>query len=634
MPANASVFAARRRVVCSDVSDARPAPPAPAPAPASRTRLESWKAIASHFGRDVTTVRRWERREALPIHRLFHDKLGSVYAFTDELDGWWAARTHGAGADAATSGPPASPEGDGGADGERTRPRRWLAVFAAAVAGAGAAVLLLVRPILGPRDVPPAAERTVAGTAAAGFATGTAAASIVVLPLAAAAGDVEPAFADGMTTAITAELAAFRSLKVIAPASARRVRERGERDGSRIGQTLGVGWILDGTVERAPSRVRLALRLSTAGSGDPVWTARFDRPIAQVLELQAEVGRAVAGKMLPPAVVARETARPRRVGPVDEGVYETYLRGEFHEDQLNPASLSRAVDLFTRAVAQDPGFAPAWAGLARASLLQESWGNARAGTRAEDARRATLKALTIDPHLAAGHDVLGRVLLLYDRDWPGAEAAFRRAVAEAPSLAVAHNGYSILLQTLLRTDESLVASAKAVELDPMVAWSWSEHGRALYRARRYADAEQHYRRALALDSGFAPAIDRLVQLYIVERRFTEARRMLAGLERLPSSRRVTPLRAWLAAAEGDATSARRLLAGLSHPFRVHVALGDLDAAFAELDRAADAGALPGFALGNPELDPLRRDPRFARLAERLKLPVDALVNLPEPPRSR
>jgi TolB-like protein/Tfp pilus assembly protein PilF len=625
------VFAGRRGVVCSDVGDARPAPPSGALAPASRTRLESWKAIASHFGRDVTTVRRWERREALPIHRLFHDKLGSVYAFTDELDAWWAARTHGAAPGAATVGPTAPPTDDAPGD-TRQRVRWWSAAAAVAAAAAGAA-LFLVRPTLGPRAASPAADRAVDAAEVAGLATGTAAASIVVLPLT-AAGAVEPAFADGMTTAITAELAAFRSLKVIAPASARRVRARGAPDGARIGQALGVGWILDGTVERGPSRVHLALRLSTAGSGDAVWAARLDRPIEQVLELQAEVGRAVAAKLLPAAVVTREAARPRRVGPVDEGVYESYLRGEFHEEQLNPASLSRAVELFTKAVTDDPGFAPAWAGLARASLLQEFWGDAARGARAEDVRRATLKALALDPHLAAGHDVLGRVLLLYDHDWPGAEAAFRRAIAEAPSLAVAHNGYSLLLQTLVRTDESLVASAKAMELDPMVAWSWSEHCRALYRARRYADAERHYRRALVLDPGFAPAIERLVQLYIVERRFTEAHRMLATLARLPSSRGATRLRAWLAAAEGDQTSARRVLTRLTHPYPVRIALGDIDAAFADLGRAADAGTLAGFAMANPELDPLRQDPRFAELAARLKLPVQALVSASTPPSSR
>ena len=230
--------------------------------------------------------------------------------------------------------------------------RRWI--VGAAVAASAAAALMAA---LSPRGAAPAPARSVDAAEIGGLATGTAAASIVVLPLT-AAGAVEPAFVDGMTTAINAELASFRSLKVIAPASARRVRERGDRDSAKIGQALGVGWILDGTVERAPSRVRLALRLNTAGSGDAVWTARFDRPIEQILELQAEVGRAVAGKMLPPDVVAREAARARRVGPVDEGVYETYLRGEFHEDQLNPASLSRAVELFTQAVTEDPGFAP------------------------------------------------------------------------------------------------------------------------------------------------------------------------------------------------------------------------------------------------------------------------------------
>jgi tetratricopeptide (TPR) repeat protein len=219
------------------------------------------------------------------------------------------------------------------------------------------------------------------------------------------------------------------------------------------------------------------------------------------------------------------------------------------------------------------------------------------------------------------------VFLLYDRDWPAAEAAFRKAIASEPSLALAYNGYSILLQTVLRTEESLVAAARVVELDPMTAWARAEEGRALYRARRYADAEQRYHRALALDPGFAPAADRLVQLFIVQRRFAEAREMLSRLEALPSARSVAGLRAWLDAASGDSVAARQSTDVGRYGFRIHIALGEHDAAFRALERAADEGSLPGFTLGNPELDPLRRDPRFARLAARFGLPVERLVAL-------
>jgi TolB-like protein/Tfp pilus assembly protein PilF len=605
----------------------------------SRRRLDSWKAVASHFGRDVTTVRRWERREGLPIHRLFHEKLGSIYAFTDELDAWWTARTA---RDARPEDQVLARENDLDADPvepvgsapqdttaptaseEETRPRAVAGkrrIVGVAIVLASAALLLAV--IRGPdalkawRD---ARSRAVAAPARA------ATPGVAVLPLFnVAGGDGDSYFADGMTTAVTAELAAIKSLKVIAFTSAKRYRERGGRSLAAIGDELGVDWIVQGSVERTGERVRITIGLTRADEGRPVWSKPFERPIDGILDLQAEIARAVMAQILGPETAAGESMR--RANQVDIRAYELYLRGEFHVEQLNPVSLERAVDYFTQAVGADPGFAVAWAGLAKANLLQEMWGNAGHRGRENEVRRATLKALALDPDLAEAHDVMGRAFLMYDLDWAAAEAAFRKAVAEAPSLAVAYNGYSLLLQTLVRYDEALTASAKARELDPMAAWSWTEEGRALYRARRHGDAEARYKRALAIDPGFAPAVDRLAQLYLVQRRLPEARSMIALLERLPSSRSARRLRAWLAAVEGDRATALEASAELNNRHVVLITLGDHDAAFVELDRAVVNGSLPGFGFGNPELDPVRRDPRFARIVARLGLPVDKLVAL-------
>jgi TolB-like protein/Tfp pilus assembly protein PilF len=579
-----------------------------------RIRLESWKAVAAHFSRDVTTVRRWERREGLPIHRLFHDKLGSIYAWSDELDAWGNARRL---RDTAGDDPPVAAAVEPAIPGAFAR-------RALGGAAAIAALLLLF-------TVPPVTSTVRTWLNARGVDPATPTATtfgIAVLPLTNVSGNAEESyFSDGMTTALTAELAAFDSLKVIAATSMRRYRDRGDRSVSAIAHELGVEWILEGSAVRRGARVHIAVSLTRAATGHRIWTKEYERPIEDVLTLQSEIAGAVAAQIPGLRASTRDTRRAQRSAPPDPRAYELYLRGEFHTEQLNPVALARAVGYLTQAVAHDPGFAPAWAGLAKANLLQESWGNARSGDRATAVRQATLKALALDPDLAEAHDVMGRVFLLYDRDWPAAEAAFRKAIASEPSLALAYNGYSILLQTLVRTEESLVAAAKVVELDPMTAWARTEEGRALYRARRYADAEQRFNQALALDPGFAPAADRLVQLFIVQRRFAEAREMLSRLEALPSSRSVAGLRAWLDAASGDLVAARRSIDAGRHNYRLHIALGEHDAAFHALERAADEGSLPGFTLGNPELDPLRRDPRFARLAARFGLPVERLVAL-------
>jgi TolB-like protein/tetratricopeptide (TPR) repeat protein len=591
--------------------------------------------VAAHFGRDVTTVRRWERREGLPVHRLFHEKLGSIYGFTDELDAWWAARTARERAPEArnpTDEPAGSITESSGAttDAEPDEEVRRSDRLPSRRALAAAAVLASVTVFLGVTRGPGALETwRNAGNGPIATAVPTATAGVVVLPFvnAAAEPDLESYFTDGMTMAVTAELAAFRSLKVIAQTSAKRHRPRDGRPLPTVARDLGVDWVLQGSVGRSGDRVRIDLELTRAGGERPIWIKRFERPIAGVLELQADIARAVLAQMLGPDAVSRETRRERRDAAIDVRAYELFLRGEFHTEQLNPVSLARAADYYTQAVANDPGFAPAWAGLAQANFLQEHWGNARIGERAGEVRRATLKALALDPSNAEAHDVMGRIFLIYDRDWAAAEAAFRKAIAEAPSFPDAYNGYSILLQALVRTDEALGAAAKARELDPMAAWAWAEEGRAFYRARRYSEAEDRYKRAVALDPGFAPAVDRLVQLYLLQRRIPEARRALDQLERLPSARGGRDSRAWLEAVEGNGAAARRAAAGLAHSHRVLIALGDYDAAIADLERSAADGTLSGFTLANPELDPIRRDPRFARIVAGLGLPVDRLVAL-------
>jgi Tfp pilus assembly protein PilF len=244
------------------------------------------------------------------------------------------------------------------------------------------------------------------------------------------------------------------------------------------------------------------------------------------------------------------------------------------------------------------------------------------------------QALDLDPNLAAAHDTLGRVRLHYDFDWPGAEAAFRRAIELEPGSVAAHNGYTLFLQALMRYDEALAEAGRARALDPLSPMAVTEEGRVFYRARRYAEAEERYERALALDPGFGSALDRLVQLRLAQGRLTEARQALELLEHLPSHRprRSVALRAQLEAASGNAEAARRGLAELPEEASlpravIRIALGDHDGAFVELERGVGRKVIGPYAWANPEFDPIRSDPRFARLMREMGLPVDRLVSL-------
>lgn len=239
-------------------------------------------------------------------------------------------------------------------------------------------------------------------------------------------------------------------------------------------------------------------------------------------------------------------------------------------------------------------------------------------------------AIDEDPSLAEAHVEMGRVLGSYDWDWEGSEAAFKRAIELKPSLALAYSEYSFLLQAQARFDEAVAQARKATAIDPSPL-SLSDEGRALFRARRFAEAEDRYLRALALDPGFIFTFGRLVDLYVVQRRFSEARQILDRLEQVPPRRAPLNLRLLLTAAN-NATAAIPSIAGIMDrrkptSARIFVAQGDHDAALSALEQAAAERRLLPIRLADPNLDPLRGEPRFARLAHRMGLPVESLVAL-------
>jgi TolB-like protein/DNA-binding winged helix-turn-helix (wHTH) protein/Tfp pilus assembly protein PilF len=457
--------------------------------------------------------------------------------------------------------------------------------------------------------------------------------SLAVLPLANLTGDAAyEYFSDGMTDALITDLASLPALHVISRQSVMRYKGSA-KPLPEIARELGVDAVVEGSVARSRDRVRVTAQLVHAPSDRHVWARSYDRDLADVLELQSEIAAAVASQVHDRLGARAPAARhaPREVAP---RAYELYLQGRFNLHQLNPASLERAVEYFEKARSVDPGFARAHAGIAAATFMQEFWGGRPRSALQESVRESLRRALELDPDLSDAQDTLGRVLLHYDYDWAGAEAAFRRAIELEPSSVAAHNGYSILLQALARYDEALAEAAKAVALDPLSPMAVTEEGRVLYRARRFAAAEERYRRALDLNPGFGSALDRLAQLYLTQGRLAEAREAVERLERLPSHRRrfLVGLRGRLEAAAGNRAAARRLLGDLpgSPEFpraTIHVALGEHDRAFAELDQAVSRKTLGPYAWGNPELDPLRADPRFARAVARMGLPADRIVAL-------
>lgn len=316
--------------------------------------------------------------------------------------------------------------------------------------------------------------------------------------------------------------------------------------------------------------------------------------------------------------------------------YELYLRGQFNRQLRSAAAIARSIEYFDRALAIDPAFAPALAGLAGARFEQDIVNGEFGASRAEVKRLATL-AFDEDPTLAEAHVEMGRVLGYYEWDWERAEATLKRAIELKPSLALAYSEYSFLLQAQARFEEAVAQAQKATAIDPRLPLALSDEGRALYRARRFSEAEDRYLRALALDPGFMFTFGRLLDLYLAQRRFTEARQVLTRLEQLPPRQAPLGFRLRLDAASGQPTVTWPSMTGvvgsrtptrqLVLDARAFVARGNHDRALVALEQAVTERRILPFRWTDPALDPVRTDPRFARLVHRMGLPVEPLVAL-------
>jgi TolB-like protein len=297
-------------------------------------RLESWKAIAAYLDRDVRTVQGWERNDELPVRRLQHSRLASVYAYAHELDAWRAAREP---ADAGAE--PPSPA-------RRLSTRRWLAAIMSI--GAAVASALWLSP----------------GGTTGRLADAVPMRAIAVLPIANFSGaPQEEYFADGMTDALIARLSMVPGLLVISRTSVMQF-EDSQRRVPDIAKALNVDGIVEGSVTRAAGRVRITVKLVRAATDTTLWAEVFDRDAHDVLGLQSEVARAIARQV--EASISREALnRLAATRPVAPEVFDDYLKGMSLVQNGTRASIEEAVRLFESATARDPTFAPAHVGLAR-----------------------------------------------------------------------------------------------------------------------------------------------------------------------------------------------------------------------------------------------------------------------------
>jgi TolB-like protein/tetratricopeptide (TPR) repeat protein len=568
-------------------------------------RLESWKEIAAFLGRDVTTVRRWERREGLPVYRLLHLKLGSVYAYTMELDAWRDKQARSA----AAEDPDVRPVSEVVRLGARARA---AAVFAALVLAVG--LIWFVR------------ERTARQPVSAYGGIR----SLVVLPLENFSGNPEQDYlSDGMTEALIGRLSTIQGLRVISRTSA--MQFKGTRTSvPAIGKELNVDAVIEGSVLRSGGKIRVSIQLIRADRDEHLWSGTYDRQLQDVLALQSEVTIGIARHIEIAVTSARRGLSVPQRGVAPE-VYEAYLKGRFALHKNSRAGLEEALRYFQAAINADSSFAPGYMGLAAA---QDALGTNFYGVPAGEARPkvivAARKALELDPELADARVLLANALQK-DWQWAEAEAEYNRAIELSPSDAGAHSGLADWLLCQGRAEEALASARRAQELDP-VAFDGGQAGWILFTARRYDEAIRELRAALSIEPEDPMALWDLGFALIGAEQFDEAIRTLEKAASL-SDRSPAVLGVLVRAYAGGGRRAealrvldelqRRRQAGYVPAaafLNAYLGLGDKEKAFAWLERAAEERSnIMQFLKVHPFFDSLRGDPRFAEYLRRANL---------------
>jgi eukaryotic-like serine/threonine-protein kinase len=459
--------------------------------------------------------------------------------------------------------------------------------------------------------------------------------SVAVLPLESLSpGPDDELFADSMTGALITNLAKIRALRVVSRTSIMRYRQT-RKTAPQIGGELNVDAIVEGSIERAGSRVRISARLIRTTTDEHLWADAYDRDVRDVLMLQDEVARSIAREVRV-TLTPEERAGLARTRVVDPAAYELYLKGRLSWNERTEASINTAIAYFTQAIARDPNYAAPYSGLADCYLslgFSFDVGSVRPGEAIPKAKAAAQKALALDDSLAEAHNSLAYVKLNYDWDWPGAEASFKRALELNPGSAEAHHWYSHFLVSSGRLAGSLEASNRAVVLDQLNPIINVHLGWNYVFARQHDKALAQLGKTIELDPNYGLAYWFRGLAYEQQGKHPDAlAEMRKGAALLKGNVVVTGDTGHVHAVSGNRREAERVIKELLQestrryisPFEIaliYVGLGEVDRAFEWLDKAyQDRSDLLIYLKVDPRLDPIRSDHRFSDLVGRVGVP--------------
>jgi tetratricopeptide (TPR) repeat protein len=386
---------------------------------------------------------------------------------------------------------------------------------------------------------------------------------------------------------------------------------------------------MSGRMTQRGDNIIISVELIDASNNKVIWGEQYDRKMSELLATQREIAATIAQK-LQPKLSGGETGIAKKYTNNNDA-YQLYLKGRFHFAKRTKEDLYKSIDIFNEAIRLDPNFALAWVGIAESYAVIPSYPYASPAECVPQAKAAVAKALELDPDLAEAHTIAGVIAAVYDWDWTKAESELKRGIELGPDLAIAHYRYAwVYLSPVGRHDEAIAEHRRAIELEPLSLIQAANYAAVLMYARRYDEAVEQARKAYDLDPNFIGAKSWLCHAYNLKSMYAES---LAIAE--PSLDAAMPFladAAYAYAKTGQREKALALIARWKETEKTryvmnywvaitYAALGDKDAAFAELERAYQNHDwfLQRIKV-DPFLDPLRDDPRFDAMVKRLNFP--------------
>jgi len=459
--------------------------------------------------------------------------------------------------------------------------------------------------------------------------------TIAVLPFANMSGDPEQEFfSDGISEELLNVLAKVKGLRVTSRTSAFAFKGTNTSI-PEIAEKLGVDHVLEGSVRMAGDRVRITAQLIEVDTDSHLWSETYDRKLDDIFAIQTDIAEQIA-RALETTLTPVERENIERKPTEDVEAYNLYLLGRFQWNKFTEEGVAKARAYYEQAIARDSSYARAYAGLADVYLVLGG-----AGLRVlppkeaiPKAKSAAQRAIALDPNIGEAHGSLGLVYTWFELDWAAAERQLERGIEVDPNSALAHADYAHFLSVVGRHEQAIREVERAIELDPVSPLMYQNAASHFYFARRFDEALEYSQRALELNSDYSPAHWMAGQIYVQMGLYEEAIAAFANGD----AALVVPLLGHAYGQAGRRVEAEQILQELEKQQNrdhvsagdlalIHLGLGEHEEALRYLEAALDESSVssvtgtrvPAYLKVDPIWDPIRSDPRFAALLEKIGL---------------